>query len=130
RVVEIARRLPVNRDDGQVAKVATAGALGVAHGMRHRGGFNQRFRWKLVRKVVLADQDLDVNAEIARPPENLDHTASRRNTATREAGQLHVDDGAVEFRQTLPTPALSCGEIFTWRISRGFGWMRAGFRAQ
>ena len=42
-IVEIARRLPVNRDDWQIAEIAPAGALRVAHRMRHGGRLRQIF---------------------------------------------------------------------------------------
>ena len=100
RVVKIARRFAVNRDDRQIAEVAPPGALDIAHGMRRRGGFRQHVRGKFVRQMMLADQDLHVHAEIAGAPENLDHASRRGHAAARKARHLHVDDGAIEFRQT------------------------------
>ena len=98
-VVEIARRFAVDRDDRQIAEIAPPGALGIAHRMRRGGGFRQHFRGKFVRQMMFADQDLDVHAEIAGPPENFDHASRRRHAAARKARHLHVDDGAIEFRQ-------------------------------
>ena len=98
-VVEIARRFAVDRDDRQIAEIAPARALGVAHRMRRGGSLRQHFRRKFVRQMMLANQDLDVHAEIARAPENFDHASRRRHAAARKARHLHVDDGAVEFRQ-------------------------------
>ena len=98
-VVEIARRLAVNRDDRQIAEIAPPRALRVAHRMRRGSRLRQNFRRKLVRQVMLANQNFHVHAEIAGPSENFDHAARRRHSAARKARQLHVDDGAIEFRQ-------------------------------
>ena len=50
-----------------------------------------------VRQVMLADDDFDVDAEIAGAAENFDDAAGRRSAAARKAQNLDVDDGAVEF---------------------------------
>src|ERR1700732_928063 len=50
--------------------------------------------------MMFANQDFDVHAEIARPPENFDHAAWGGHAPARKTSQLHVDDGAIELRQT------------------------------
>ena len=50
--------------------------------------------------MMLADQDLDVHAEFAGAPENLDHASGRAPPRRGKARHFHVDDGAIEFRQT------------------------------
>ena len=48
---------------------------------------------------MLADHDLDVHAEIARPAQHLDDASGRRDAAAREARQLDLHDRAIEFAQ-------------------------------
>ena len=103
RIVEVARRFAVDRDNRQISEIAPPGALGIAHGMRRAGGFRQHFRRKFVREMMFPDQDLDVHAEIAGATENFDHASGRGDAAARKASHLHVYDGAIKFRQTHAT---------------------------
>src|SRR5581483_12236228 len=63
-VVEVARGLAVNGDDGKGAEVATGAQLGRGNDVLDRLRFFQNLGGKPVRQVVLADDDLHVNAEI------------------------------------------------------------------
>ena len=49
--------------------------------------------------MILADDDLDINAEIAGRAQNLNHTAHRAFTVFRVLQQLDVYDHAVELRR-------------------------------
>ena len=50
-----------------------------------------------MRQVMLANDDFDVDAEIAGAAENFDDASGGRSAAARKAQDLDVDDGAVEF---------------------------------
>ena len=63
----------------------------------------QDFVGKCVREVVLADDDFDVDADVAGAAEDFDDAARRRGAATREARDFDVDDGAVEFGKAQAT---------------------------
>ena len=52
-----------------------------------------------MRQVVLADDDLDVHAEIVGVAEDLDHAAHGGCAALAELEQLDVDDHAVQVRR-------------------------------
>ena len=53
-----------------------------------------------MRQVMLADDDFNVDADLARASEYFKHAARRRQAALRIARDLHVHDRAIEFRQT------------------------------
>ena len=52
---------------------------------------------KYVREVMLANDDLDVDAEIAGTAENFDDASGGGSAAAGKLQHLDVDDGAVEF---------------------------------
>src|SRR5258708_34078981 len=66
RVIEVARRLSVDGDDRQVAEILAAGALRFADRFRATFRFLQNFSREGMRKVMLADDDLGVDAQAAR----------------------------------------------------------------
>ena len=101
-VVEVARRFAVDGDDVHAAEVAPALAVpraaitsGMACGLLHH------LRREAVRQVVLADDDLDVDAEIVRVAQDLDHAAHGALAALGELEQLDVDDHAVQVRRAV-----------------------------
>src|SRR5712692_8179459 len=110
-VVEIARGFAVDGDDRQVAEIFTAGALGFADGLRATLGFVKNFGGENVREMMLANDDLGVDAEVARAAENFDDAAGRRCAAVWIAEQLDVDDGAVEFVEARDAPGSNAGFI-------------------
>ena len=67
-IVEIARRLAVDRNDGQSAKIAPAFQIRRRDDGGHRLRLFHHLGRKTVRQMVLADDDLDIDAEIARRP--------------------------------------------------------------
>ncbi len=110
-VVEIARAFAVDGDDGQVAEIFTAGALGLADGLRATLGFVKNVGGEDMREMVLANDDLGVDAEFTRTAENFDDAASRRCASVWIAEQLDVDDGAVEFVEARDAPGSNAGFI-------------------
>ena len=52
---------------------------------------------KLVRQMMLADDDLDIDAEIVRAAEDLDHAADGAAALLRKFEQLDIDDHAVQL---------------------------------
>ena len=100
RIVEIPRRLAVNRHDRQIAKIAPpcAGPLrdtccGVELALQ------RSLPRENVRQMMLANDDLDVDADVAGTAENFNHAARRCETALRIARDLHVHHGAIQLRQ-------------------------------
>src|SRR5216684_1254229 len=110
-VVEIARGFAVDGDDRQVAEIFTAGALGFADGLRAMLGFVKNVGGEDMREMVLANDDLGVDAEFAGTAENFDDAASRRCASVWIAEQLDVDDGAVEFVEARDAPGSNAGFI-------------------
>ncbi len=72
-----------------------------------------------MRQVMLANHDLDVDADLAGPAENFDHAPHRRKTALRKSRHFDIHDGAVELRQPssavhghLRASTRRCAEFF------------------
>src|SRR6266481_3665945 len=103
-VVEIARGLSIDCDDRQVAEIFAAPTLHFAYRLRASLGFVQDLGREDVREMVLANDDFGVDAEIAGAAENFDDATGGRCAAAREAEQLDVDDGTVEFIQAWDAP--------------------------
>ena len=89
-VVEIARGFAVDGDDGQVAKIASP--------LQFRPGidgsaclcFFEDSRRETVRQMVLADDDLDVHAEIVFIAENFDYSSTRILRGCGPIGDFNV----------------------------------------
>ena len=96
-VVEIAGGFAVDGDDGEVAKIFAALVFCFGDGNGAAGGFLQDCGGKCVREVMLADDDFDVDAEVAGAAEDFYDASGWRGAAARVAGELDVDYGAVEF---------------------------------
>src|SRR5262249_36521054 len=93
-VVKVARGFSVDGDDGQAAEVFAAGAVDFADGHRAALCLLRDFGGEVMRKMVLANDDLGVHAEIAGASENFDDATGGRGAAARKPGKLNVDDGA------------------------------------
>ena len=100
-VVKIARSLAVDSDDGQVAEIAAAGEVGFADRTRGAARFGENLFGETVRKMMLANNDLDIHADIAGPAENFDNASGSRDAGARETRQLDFHHGAIEFGKTL-----------------------------
>ena len=72
RVIEIARGLAVDRDNVEMRENRAARDLRRADLVWNVPRLLHHVRRKLVRQMVLADDDLDVDAEIVRIAEHLD----------------------------------------------------------
>ena len=95
-VVEVARGLAVDGDDGQRAIVAAVAKLARRDERLELLRLLQDLDRKAVRQVVLADDDLDIHAEIVLVAEDLDHAPARALGGRRPVGDLDVDDQAFE----------------------------------
>ena len=101
-IVEVARCLAIDGDDGQAAKVfayiEVFGGQGSDGLLRLLGGFGQHCRWKRMRQMVLANNDLDIDAEGIRRTKHLDQASARRPAGRGETRNLDID------RQTFERP--------------------------
>src|ERR1035437_8957316 len=96
-VVEIARRLAIDGDDGHVAEVAAPLDVGLGDPSGHRLRLLDDLGRELVGQVGLADDDLHVDAKIVGVAENFDHAADRGRAALGILQQFDVDHHAVQF---------------------------------
>ncbi len=101
-IIKIARGFAVDGDDGQVAEIATAFALGMSHGTRDLMGLLQDVRREPMRQVMLPDQNFHVDAKLSGPAEQFYNAASRRDASSRESSDLDVYNRAFELRQPCP----------------------------
>ena len=99
-VVEVAGGLAVDGDDREAAEVVAYGELfvgeggdGVGGGV---GGFGEDVGGEDIGQLVLADDDLDVDAEVVGVAEDLEDAAAGRLRERREVGDLDVDGEAFE----------------------------------
>ena len=97
RVIEVARGLAVNRDDGQSTKIATLVRL-----PRRNDGFRilRFFEYlgrKAMRQVKLADHDLDVHAEVIGIAENLHYASAGTLRGGGPVGDLDVDNDVFQI---------------------------------
>ena len=92
-IVEISRGFAVDGDDVERAEIAAAFQVFGVDGGGHPFGLFHHFGRKLVRQVVLADDDFNVHSEIVGMAQNLDDAAGRGIVIQ----QLHIYDHAVEI---------------------------------
>ena len=129
RVVEIARRLSIDCHNGQSAEVAPLvdfvsgnDGLGILRFGQHGGR-------KAMRQMMLADHDLDVDAEIVFVAQNLHHPPARVLRGRRPVGDLDIHHDVFQVipgcapRRFLPQHAMrtsSCPQVApSRRRSRG-----------
>ncbi len=91
-VVEVARCLAVDGDDREAAKVAAMAEFACGNDFFDALRLVQHGVRKAMRDVVLADDDLDVDAEIVFVTEYLDYAAARWRVRRRPLGDFDVDD--------------------------------------
>src|ERR1700719_19900 len=84
-VVEIAGGFAVDGDDGEGAKIFAALVFCFGDGNGAARSFLQDFGGKRVRDVMLANDDFDIDAEVAGAAENFDDASGGRCAATRIA---------------------------------------------
>ncbi len=100
-VIEIARRLAIDGDDGHVAEIAPSFQLGGGDGVRNGLSLLQHFGRELMRQVMLADDDFDIHSEIAGAAQNLDHAAHWPRSLLGILQQFDVHDHAGEIFHRL-----------------------------
>ncbi len=74
-VVEIARGFAVDGDDIERAEIAAAGKFGFRDRSGKRARLGENLVGEMMRDVMRADEDFDVDAEIVRAAENFDDAA-------------------------------------------------------
>ncbi len=77
-----------------------------------------------MRKMMFADDDLDVDAEVIRVAEDFDDSPDRRLSAFRELEHFHIDDDAVQFFRALELPRLYSHPIDRATLRRQFHSLR------
>ena len=99
-VVEVAGGLAIDGDDGQVAEVAAVGDdFGVEMG--DSAGFGENLVGKDAREMVLADDHLDVDAEVVGMAENFDDLAAGGTSGRGPGGDFNVDDETFEIARIV-----------------------------
>src|SRR5579864_3845886 len=95
-VVEIPGCLAVDSDNVEVSKIATTGKFVDGDRTGDRAGLLEHLFGKTVRDVVGADQDLDIDAEIAGLPQDFRDPAERTFAVFAEVEDFGCDDHAVK----------------------------------
>ena len=95
-VVEVARGFAIDGDDGQRTKVAAMPELAGGNDRLELLRLLQYLDREAVRKMKLADDDLDIDAEVVFVAENLDDTAARIFCRRGPARNLDLDDDVLE----------------------------------
>jgi hypothetical protein len=108
-VVKVASGFAVDGDDGEMAEIFAALAVGIADGNSTMFGVAEDFGGKRVREMVLANDNFGVDAEFAGAAENFDDAANGGLSTAGVAEEFNVDDGAFEF-----------GELRKAAAARGF----------
>ncbi len=96
RIVEVACRLAIDGNDGQSAVILAVAQLARRNDRIEVLRLLQYLDGKVMRQVVLADDDLDVDAEIIFIAENLDHSAARILRRRRPLRDLDLDNHAFQ----------------------------------
>src|SRR5579863_4242424 len=108
RVVEIARRLAVNCDDGKIAEIAAGAQIRTGHLLRRGVRFGKRSIREHMRQMMLPDNNFDVHANLTGASQDFDDASGGREATLRITGKLHIYDSAVELRQ----PHATRGHVF------------------
>ena len=94
-VVKVARGFAIDGDDGQRAEVGSAGGYALVE-VRDPAGFGKHGLGKDARQLMLADHHLHVDAEVVGRTENFNDAADGRARGRGPAGDLDVDDEAIQ----------------------------------
>ena len=98
-IIEITRGLSIDRHNRKITEVAPASQICLGNPLRLRFRFRHYFGRENVRQMMLSDNDLNVDADVARPAENLNHAARWREAALGVARDFHVHYRAIQLRQ-------------------------------
>ena len=96
-IVEVAGGFAVDGDDGEVAEVAAALQFSGRDRRGDGAGFGDDRLGKVVGQVVLANDDLDIDAEIVFVAEDFDDAAARIFGCGGPVGDFAIDDQAFEI---------------------------------
>ena len=96
-VVEIAGGFAVDGDDVEFAKIAAAGDLFVRDAAGNGSRLIEHVIGKMMRDVMRADQDFDVDAEVVRMAQHLDDAAGRAVAVFAEIQNFGGDDHAFQI---------------------------------
>ncbi len=103
RIVEVARSLAVDGDDGQRAIVAAMPQLRCRDHRLKLLRLLQYLDRKTMRQMELADDDLDIDAEIVLVAKNLKHASAWALCRRRPLRDLHFNDDAFQIVPLAPT---------------------------
>ena len=98
RVIEILRRLTVDRDNRQIAKILSTPTILRIDPPGDFLDFFQSLCTEAMGQMMLSDHDFHIHAEIFPPAQNLNHTPPRCGTRARELCQLHIDNHSLKLR--------------------------------
>ncbi len=104
RVVEIARRLAVDRHNGQLAEIYPARSVGFRQWKRRPRRILQNLLREGMRKMVFANDDLSIDAQIPGTAQNFDNAANRSCASARIVQQLNVNNSSIELRDVRQAP--------------------------
>ena len=107
-VVKIAGGFAVDGDDREVAKIFAALAFYFADWDGAARSFLEDRVGKCVWEMMLANDDFDVDAEVAGAAQDFDDASSWRSAATSVAGDLDVHYGAVQFGKNWEALGADC----------------------
>ena len=96
RVVEVARGFAVDGDDGQRAIVAAMTQLAGRNDRLKLLRLLQDLDREAMRQMELADDDLDIDAEVVFVAEDFDHAPARIFGRRRPVGDLDLDDHVLQ----------------------------------
>ena len=96
-VVEIFCRLAVYRHNGKRAKIPPPFAFRLGDVLRLHARISQHFGGKAMRQVILANDDLNVDAELVTRAQNFNHPAARKSRGAGKVGELDVYDQILEL---------------------------------
>ena len=102
RIVEILRRFTVNGDNRKIAKIPPTGDVFTANFLRRRTRLLLNFCAESMWQMMLANDNLDVDAHFAVAAQNFDHSSGGRGAAARIARDFHVHNRSVQFWQARP----------------------------
>ena len=97
-VVKVPRRFAIDGDDRHLAEIPAPLELDSGNHGRDVLCLLDRLGWEMVREMMLANDDFDVDPEIVRAAQDLDHPPYRVFAALRVLQQFHVYDHSVERR--------------------------------
>ena len=119
-VVEITGGYAIDGDDVERAEILAAGELVGANDVREALGLFQDFRGKFMGDMMLADDDLDVHAEIVRMAQDFDDAADGVLAIFGKFDNFHVHDHAVQIFGPADMDGSDANAVWIFRSRRQF----------